>query len=124
MQIRHVTMKMPYKHHHERIWRLLSSFKRLKQLEVWLHKTTMADSSEWDNCINGAKDCKRLMTFVLRREEDERDAPREEVLEKDRQTEGKINAMLREREDDRAGSRSRSRPSSKDGEGEDDSFSG
>ncbi|MCJ1387296.1 hypothetical protein MMC18_000137 [Xylographa bjoerkii] len=96
-QIRRLSFRMPYRHRHARIWQMLSTLKRLEELELWLHPPATARHSEWESCAWGVRDCERLRALRLRREQGEGGRNEDAVLEKDKGVEEGINAFLRER---------------------------
>jgi len=91
---------MPFRYHHETIFRMLARFKRLENLEIQLHAPSTAQHSEWENCRWGARELKRLRTFAISRDIDKVELTANEllVLGKDRAIEDEINAYLDSRE--------------------------
>lgn len=121
-QIRRVRFRMPHKHHHGRIWTMLAGLRRLEELHMVFCPPSLTEDTEYDQAVEGAKHCARLLTFGLTRAEEDDETQcenAERIRQKDLDVEERINKFLRDREKDahKKRSRSRSRPArtSRDG---------
>ena len=92
--IRKVAFKMPHRHHHEGIWKMLGTMRSLHEIQLWMGHGLQIDETVRDAAVQGVKNCQALDSFSVKRlgaEEDEFVG----LNERDEELQSYIDSMLK-----------------------------
>jgi hypothetical protein len=93
--IRKIAFRMPHRHHHSGIWKMLSTMKSLEEIELWIQQPVITDETVFDCAVEGVKVCKNLKSFKIRRTDEEPQS--QDVIAKDEELQEYIDNILESR---------------------------
>ncbi|CAF9918551.1 MAG: hypothetical protein GOMPHAMPRED_001552 [Gomphillus americanus] len=106
--IRKIAFKMPHRHHHEGVWKMLTTMGSLNEIQLWLPDFVEVDETVREVGTQGIKDCKNLKSIEIKRL-GEQDGEYAELTESDRELQDHFISLL-DSKGDQKGTKKSSQP--------------